>query len=474
MSVQAAAVTQNHSPKISEIIGEFAAGFDAGRIPDAVIEHAKYLLLDAIGIAFASSGFDFADSAGRAFQPVSGNAGATVIGLRGARDMRDALVLNGMLVHGLDFDDTYFAGGIHPTASCFPSALAVAEECDATGRDLLAGYIVGMEVTTRLGGVAQGLLNQAGFHPTSLIGAFAGAVVAGYMHGLTAHQIAMAQGLALGMAGGTIQSLEDGSWTKRIQPGWAAAAGITAAKLAQHGFVGSAAAYEGRFGLFPAHLAARAGDADYAAATRALGEKWEVERVALKAFPACHATQSVIEAAITVSTESGLRPDEVDSMTAIVPPQYVTLVCEPMERKRKPDSVYGAQFSIPYTVACSFIRRRFGLDDLKEASLHDGEILSLAQRVGYQVDSQFTIEQFKSSRPAELVVKAKDGRSFSRKIEKPMGAPDRPMSNDDIRGKFFDNVCSRAPRDRAQAIFDHVMDLDRCPSARQFAAGLAG
>ena len=236
------AAVQAETPNtIAETVGAYAASFRYEDIPAHVLEQARYIMLDGIGIAFASTNFDFAQ---RAFSALSGQedgASGSVIGIAGKLPMRDAVMMNGMLMHGLDFDDTFFAGGIHPTSSCLSSALGVAENLNASGTDLLTAYVLGMETVTRLAGVAQGALNQGGLHPSSMLGGFAGTIIAGWLMDLNAEQLTMAQGITIATAAGTLESLVDGSWTKRIQPGWAATGGITAARLARQGFIGSRA-----------------------------------------------------------------------------------------------------------------------------------------------------------------------------------------------------------------------------------------
>jgi 2-methylcitrate dehydratase PrpD len=486
------------SASIAEIIGAHAAAFRYEDIPASVREHAKYLMLDAIGIAFASSQFEFSQRAYCALQAQESGADGSVIGYPGKLPMRDAVMLNSMLVHGLDFDDTYFAGGVHPTAACLPAALGVAANADASGSDLLTAYILGMEVETRLAGVAQGNLNQCGFHPSSVLGAFGGAIVAGWLMRLNARQFAMAQGIALGMAGGTLESLRDGSWTKRMQPGWAAAGGITAARLARGGFVGARLTYEGDFGVFPAFMAAwsgpsgrgatttpadgRTADAaqrefpgcDFGAATRQLGTHWNIEDVALKAFPACHAAQAAIQAVLEIQLEHALPVDDIEAIVAIVPPNYVKLVCEPAELKRRPDSIYGAQFSIPFTVASAFVHGRFGLAQIAASALADERVLALAQKVGYEVDPQFRPEQYKTSRPAELVVRMRDGRVLRRKVEKLLGTPDRPMTRDEILAKFMDNAQTVMSAARARQVCERLLEIERHDKARDFIDLLSG
>lgn len=240
-SVQAEMNQGTIAETIAETIGEYAANFHHENIPAEVREQARYIMADGLGIAFASTGFDFAKTAYAALSGQEDGATGSVIGLAGPLPMRDAVMLNAMLVHGLDYDDTYLAGGVHPTSSCVATALGVAENLDRSGADLLTAYVLGMEVLTRVAAIAQGSLNQCGLHPSSMLAGFGAAVTTGWLMRLNANQMTMAQGIALGAAGGTLESLVDGSWTKRMQPGWAAASGITAARLARQGFVGARA-----------------------------------------------------------------------------------------------------------------------------------------------------------------------------------------------------------------------------------------
>ena len=455
---------------IAEIIADHAARFTYADIPEAVREQARHVMLDAIGIAFASTAFEFAQRAYCALGADDAATGGTVIGMAGRLPVRDAVLVNSMLVHGLDFDDTYLIGGIHPTASCFPAAFGVAEQLGSSGRDLLAAYVLGMEVVTRIAAVAQGKMNQCGLHPSSMLGGFAGAVVAGWLSHFNAHQHTMAQGIALGMAGGTLESLEDGSWTKRIQPGWAAASGLMAARLARQGFVGSKAAYEGRCGLFAAHMGARVSECDFGAATRGLGSEWTLPQVALKPYPACHAVQAVIQAALAIQAEHRLAAADIEAIVAVVPEYYVKLVCEPMERKRSPDSVYGAQFSLPYAAACTFVKGRFGLAEIEDAALRDERTLSLAQRVTYRVNRNFTSEDWKTSCPAELIVTTRDGRTLSHNARHLVGTADRPMTHGEIVDKFMANARSVMSEARAESVRDHVLAVDGFANVKDFAA----
>ena len=145
-----------------------------------------------------------------------------------------------------------------------------------------------MEVAIRLGAAAKGGFHHAGFHATGIVSHFSAAVVAGKLLQLTEDQLVSAQGIASSSAAGLQVFLEEGAWTKRFHPGWGAVAGITAAHLAQNGFIGPSRPYEGKFGLFETHLQDRAATVDMARLSAGLGMQWELCDTAIKPYPVCH------------------------------------------------------------------------------------------------------------------------------------------------------------------------------------------
>ena len=178
---------------ISEDLAQFAGALPTERIPAAVAMRAKHLVLDAVGIALASTTYDFAHRGMTAISGLAGSGDSAVIGMPARLPLRDAALINGILIHGLDFDDTHSGGVIHATASVLPTVLAVGARHHASGREILAAYVFGVEVAARLGAVAKGAFHQVGFHPTGLVGAFACALAAGRLMGLSQKQLVMAQ-----------------------------------------------------------------------------------------------------------------------------------------------------------------------------------------------------------------------------------------------------------------------------------------
>jgi len=454
---------------ISEDLARFVGGFAAERIPAPVMARAKHLILDAVGIALASTTYDFAHRAMTAIAGLAGQGETAVIGLPARLPMRDAALVNGILVHGLDFDDTHSGGVIHATASLLPTVLAVGARQRVSGREMLAAYVLGVEAAARLGAVAKGAFHQVGFHPTGLVGAFACALAAGRLMGLNEKQLVMAQGIVLSAAAGSLEFLEDGAWNKRFHPGWAATSAITAAALAQQGFVGARRAYEGRFGLYASHLQAHHDPADLALATAGLGETWELQQVAVKPYPACHFVHACADAAINLVREQGLDPGEIERVRALVPAEVVKTVCEPVANKRRPANSYDAQFSIPYVVAAALRRGRFTLDELEDGVLTDPDILSLAGRVDYEVDPAASFPRHYSG---EVIATTRSGRTLRHREQINRGNGERPLGEAAIVEKFRQNAGRAVASDRARRIETLVLALHGLTDVNALADGL--
>ena len=221
-------------------LAAFTAGLQLQDIPAAVRARAAHHVLDAVGIAHASSRYDFAHRTLTAIRGLAGEGAVPLFGLPGRLPPRDAAIVNGLLCHGLDFDDTHLGGVIHPTAAIFPAVFAAAIHAGASGEEILVAYVAGVEASTRLASVGGGAFHAAGFHPTGVVNAFGATLAAGRIFGLTERELTHALGIALSTASGSLEFLEDGAWTKRLHPGWAAQAGMTAAALARQGFTGAA------------------------------------------------------------------------------------------------------------------------------------------------------------------------------------------------------------------------------------------
>jgi len=457
------------APTLARQLADFAHGLRLDRVPAEVSLRARHLMLDAIGCAMASRGEVFASRFADAVRDVSGPAAASapeaaVIGFADRLPMREAALLNGMLMHGLDYDDTHMAGIVHLTVSVLPTLLAVAARRGSSGAAIVTAYIGAIEAGTRIASVARGGFHQQGFHPTGVVGAFASALAAGRLIGLDADGLARAQGIALSMASGSLQFLEDGAWTKRLHPGWAAQAGITAATFAAHDIPAPVAVYEGRFGLFNLYLGAQHEGVDPGQGADGLdaggASRWELMNVAVKPFAVCHFSHAAADAAIAVH-RMGLDARRIESVEVLMPAGTMPVVCDPIESKRRPQSDYDAKFSVPYAVASGLLRGRLGLRELLPAAFGDAEAIALMDRIRCVADPASTFPQHYTG---EIVVTLDDGRQIRQREAINRGHAERPLKNEDVRDKFLANATLHFSEGHAHAVCESVLALDRAES----------
>lgn len=466
-AVRSVAVTP---PSVSQQIAETAARLTYDRLPARIRERAKLHMLDVIGTALAATRFEFSHRALAGLLSLQEHGTHTVIGMPVKLALRDAVLLNGILAHGLDYDDTHPGAIVHPSSSAFPCTLGVGEKVNATGRELIAAYVMAVDVATRVGVAAGGAMHTAGFHTTGIAGHFGCAIGAGKLMRLTTEQLALAQGLAGSTSSAISEHRADGAWNKRMHPGWAGVGGITAAALARGGFVGTRKIYEGADGLFRSHTAERFGEVDIGAMTRGLGEHWLLDEVAIKPFPICHLLHACADSAIAVREKHHLDPRDIVRVRALLHPETFHYVAEPAEMRRRPVSDYMAKFSVQFVVAACLTRGKFGYAELEPDALADETILDLAQRVSHEADPQ---SQFPKYLSGGVVVTLRDGRELVHMEKINRGAGERALSAEDIAAKFMDNAELVLARAKAERIRDFVLELDK-HDVSDLAAVLAG
>jgi 2-methylcitrate dehydratase PrpD len=456
-----------HVP-ISRTIADFAAALRYEDLPEALREFARYHILDAVGVAIAATEADFARCALAGLLPLAEGGNSSLIGLPDKLGLRDAVLMNGVLAHGLDYDDTHTGSQVHPTVNAFPCALGLAEFLDTGGRELLTAYVLGGELATRVGIAANGAMQAQGFHNTGVAGHLGCAVAAAKLYKLNADQTAHAQGLAGSMASGISEYRIDGSWNKRMHPGWAGVGGISAASLARGGYVGACEVYEGKYGLFKTHAAGGA-EFDLGALTEGLGSEWRLQEAAIKPLPACHLLHACVDSALALKGEHNLKPDDIAEACALLHPTTFRMVCEPVELRKRPPSENIAQFSAQFVIAACFVRGRFSFAELTPEARADEHILALAQRVSY---AEYPGSRFPQYLSGGVTIKTKDGRVFTHREDINRGNGERALTNADTVAKFMENAEQVLSHDRAGRIRDLVLNMDQLP-VRELARGLS-
>lgn len=440
-------------------IAQLAADVSLEDIPAPVVERAKLHMLDALGLGLASTVQDYGRATVAGVVSMSGpgiGAGdCSVIGFAQRLDPRDAALANGVLIHGLDFDDTHLASIIHPTCTALPAALALGEALDASGAELLTAFILGAETGIRIGLAVDGGFHHVGYHASGVVSHFASAVTAGRLLGLDTAQITAAQGITGSTASGIQVFLEEGAWTKRLHPGWGAVAGITAAYLAREAFKGPTRPYEGKFGLFATHAHGLEHQPNPAKLTEGLGTVWHFGETALKPYPVCHFIHGCADAAIELHAE--IAGAEIAGVRAFLAQPTLHIIAEPAEAKEQATSEYEVKFSAQHVIAACLLHGRFGMPDLLPPAIAEAPVRALAAKVKCEADPQTAFPTYFSG---GVEVTLADGRVLSRHVRVNSGAGERAMSTEAVVAKFM--ACASLAIDvgRARRIADTVLAME--------------
>ena len=228
----------------TEALAALAAS-EYGDLPEEVIARAKTSIRDVLGVALYGSRHEVGELVGGYVDRAAPGEAATVLG-RGTASPPGAALANGTFAHAVDYDDTFESMVLHPSAPVFPAALAAAESSGASGRDLLTGYVLGVEAAFRVGHSVYPSHYEHGWHHTGTIGCFGAATAAASVLDLPEAETRNAFGIVA--SGSSSLKKNFGSMTKPLHPGHAAGTGLRAAMLAAAGFTGDDEILDGEMG----------------------------------------------------------------------------------------------------------------------------------------------------------------------------------------------------------------------------------
>jgi 2-methylcitrate dehydratase PrpD len=412
---------------VAEMLAEKIVALRPGALPAATARKCEDLLIDVVGLCVTARNEDYIRSA---LAGCDDDGPCTAIGHKRTLNAAGAAFVNGTAAHGEDFDDTFEGGPVHAGAVIVPAVLAACERHNPDGRMALVGIAVGTEVLCRLSLVVPKAVHKAGFHPTAIFGAMGAAAGVGAAMGLNARQIVDALGVAGSMAGGIIEYLAEGAWTKRLHAGWAAQSGIRAALLARGGFVGPRTVFEGVHGLF--HGFAHTTEGDYDALTGDFGTRWVTDTLAFKPYPCGTMAQPYIDCARRLAAR-GIKAEDVVEIVCEVAEGTVHRLWEPLADKQRPRNGYAAKFAVPYLLATGFVHGGVGLGAFTESAIRDERVLALAAKVKFVIDAD---NPYPNNYTGHIRATLRDGSVVEERQPYLRGGAQEPLTRQDVTDKF--------------------------------------
>ncbi|MSO74705.1 MAG: MmgE/PrpD family protein [Alphaproteobacteria bacterium] len=407
--------------------------FGYGDLSDADHTQLGRLILDHLACVYRGSSLSWSRALADWAAPYDGSGRAAIIG--GGRHVAPpiAALVNATAAHGLELDDTHDESVSHPGAVVIGAALAVAQQRGLGGKALLPAIAAGYEVIGRVG-AATGAASiiEDGFHPTALFGSFGAAAATAHLMTLDAETLNRAFGLALSMAGGSMQFAEDALATsvKRLHGGYSAHHGVLAAELASAGLAGPTRAFDGRYGLCNLYGGAPKLDR----LSRAPGAPLEIHRISFKPYPCCRLFHSTIDALEQATDGFKLDPARIRRIK-VGGPSIMAM----QHMQRRPRSVMAAQYSLPHTLAAALLHGPRAVEGFTEAAMANVRLHALADLVEAETDSEMEAA-FPSHFGSTLMLEGEGGMTRCIKVLDSLGTPARPMTRDALIAKFDELV----------------------------------
>ena len=449
--------------RATSAIAEFIAKSRWEDCPAEAVDAARRAILDCLGVMLAGS----VEPAARIVTDIARSEGgaplATVVGTPLRTGAVWAALANGTAAHALDFDDTNFAMMGHPTAPVLSAALAAGELALADGRALVHAFLLGFEVETTLAEVLNPAHYEKGFHATGTLGTMGAAAAAARLLGLDATQTRTALAIAASQASGLKENF--GTMTKPFHAGHAARSGVLSGLLAREGFTASEQALEGPQGYFAVLGAGKREER----ALETLGAPWKILKtgVAVKPYPSCAFTHSIIDSTLELRRIHAIAPEQVEHVTVGVGASVPRILIH-----SNPRSGLEAKFSGEFSAAAALCEGRVGIATFRDDKADDPAIKALMKRVRVVVDPEIPGEgdQHVWTR---VTLRLRDGREVSVAPRPVPGHPGSPLSLDQLREKFRDCARIVLPDDRVESVRQMVEDLDGCPDLRSLTAILS-
>ena len=419
------------SADLSLRLAQFVTQTPSTQLGPEALHAAARVMLDATGVMRAASTLPEVQP----FIAEARAAGAgpcTVLGTTVHTRAEVAALANGAMAHALDFEDTLDTAPLHPNASLVPAILALSQaHGPMRGRAMLEAIAVGCEVACRLALSVRRPLEDGGWYPPPILGAWGAVAGAARLLGLTPRQLLDAWSLLLlqNSCAGEIKH-DRHTVLRAVREAFPAQAAVQVTRLALAGVRGFDGPLEGRNGFFRI-FAQNEYEPEVLLGT---STHWHVEALSFKPWPSCRGTHAAIECALRLRAAIADDRGQIRHIR-VEGGEVHRMLAEPATRKQAPQTAIDAKFSLPFTVATALLKGRVDLDCFDEAARQDRAVLELAGRIDFLVREDWTSRDAVSG---AVQITLADGRILRQEIREPRGSPNNRLADDELLAKFVD------------------------------------
>ena len=436
---------------ISEKIADLSVNLRYDDLPEEARVKAANLILDVLGSIIGSRQIESSRIAAEVALALGGPEESMVIGHNRRVAAANAAFANAIQGYAFDFADDHNQSNSHLSVATVPVCLALGEKLGASGKQVVEAVALGDEVVCRLGSAFLGKTYYQGFHPTSTCGTFGATVAAAKLLGLDWQQTVHSLGIAGSQVGGLMAWNTSGSYTKRLQAGHPAMVGIISAMMAERGFDGPPAIFEGEDGFLQAYSYQRQYDTSWI--TEGLGETWAFVKTSIKVYPCCRYSAGHLDACLDIATRYQPDPQEIDRVIIRSSDYTIKLLARP--RKMDPQNVVDTQFSMPWQAAIALIDGKIDVDTFTEENIYRPDVRELMGLIEWVVDEEFE-RRYPEHYSCAVTVTIGDGTEYTSEVENPKGDWRNPVTQEELEAKFT-NLAAREIKD-ARTI-ERIVDL---------------
>ena len=434
----------------SEAVLSFVSELRFGALSDEVRHYARRHLLDTVGVMIAGAGGEVATRAEAMLAAVRPPGRIPVPGRGRRADLIDATFLGGTAAHGIELDDGFRQGSVHPGCVVVPTVLALGYEQRISGAKLIEALVAGYEAEIAIGRACHPDLRQRGFHPAAAVGVFGAVMAAGKLRGLPHQQLANALGIAASSAAGLFAFVNGGADIKRLHAGHASREGLQAALLAEQGIEGPPGVLEAHDGFLQAFAFGR--DRKPRAVVLPPKVPFGITDCYIKPYPCCRHIQPAVEALIGILRDENLAPEQVERIDVAT----YRIAAEHAETGW--DDFASAQLSFPYLLGLALKFRGIKFEHFEAAVRRDPDFAAIARKISISAPPEID-RLYPQLRPARVTVTSGRG-TFTRQADEALGSRIVPLDDAGLRAKFMGLVAPILGTDAADGLADRLWCIE--------------
>ena len=434
----------------SEAIVSFVSELRFGALSDEVRHYARRHLLDTVGVMIAGAGGEVATRAEAVLAAVRPPGRIPVPGRRRRADLIDATFLGGTAAHGIELDDGFRQGSVHPGCVVVPAVLALGYERRISGAKLIEALVAGYEAEIAIGRACHPDLRQRGFHPAAAVGVFGAVMAAGKLRGVPPKEMANALGIAASSAAGLFAFVNGGADIKRLHAGHASREGLQAALLAEQGIEGPPGVIEAHDGFLQAFAFGR--DRKPRAIVLPPKVPFGITDCYIKPYPCCRHIQPAVEALIGILRDENLVPEQVERI------DVATYRIAAEHAGTGWDDFASAQLSFPYLLGLALKFRGIKFEHFEAAVRRNPEFAAIARKISISAPPEID-RLYPQLRPARVTVTSARG-TFTRQADEALGSRIVPLDDAGLRAKFMGLVAPILGADAAEVLADRLWCIE--------------